>query len=253
MTTPKTPENPASGTPVERDAARVASLVVREAVIASLATIDTGTGHPFATLVGVATAPDGTPLMLLSDLARHTRNIGADPRASLLFAAKPTESDALTAPRVTVVGRAKVSERDGAKQRYVRRHPDAGGYAEFADFRIFELDVEAAHLVAGFGRISTVPAAAIIGEAASADALLHAEREIVEHMNSDHADALALYAGRAPGTTDIRMTGIDPWGLDLRIDGAGQRITFATPITTTSDVRRILSELADEARRRSDC
>lgn len=252
MTTPKTPENPASGTPFERDAARIASTLVREAIIASLATIDAGTGHPFATLVGVATAPDGTPLMLLSDLARHTRNIAADPRASLLFAAKPTGSDALTAPRVTVVGRAKISERETAKRRYLERHPDAAGYAEFADFRVYELEVEAAHVVAGFGRIATAAAAAMIGDAALADALSESETNVVAHMNSDHGDALALYAGQPNRTGGIRMTGIDPWGLDLIVDGLGQRIAFPAPIRTMSDVRRILSAMAEDARHRSD-
>ena len=158
-----------------------------------------------------------SPLLLLSDLAQHTRNLVADPLVSLLFEAPPGYPDPLAGPRLTLLGRAERCDDAHAAARFAARHPSSAVYAGFADFHLYRVVVERGHLVAGFGRISWIEGGDL-RFAADASALAAAEAEIVAHMNADHADAIALYAERLLGRAGDgwRMTGIDPEGLDLR-------------------------------------
>jgi len=128
---------------------------------ASLATLD-DRGSPFASYVVIAPASDLAPLLLLSRLAVHTRNLERDPRASLLFVREPDPgSESMTAVRLTLIGRATKDADPGLLRHYVDRHPDAGRYAGFGDFSIYRFETNAGHLVAGFGRIVTLSAAEI--------------------------------------------------------------------------------------------
>jgi putative heme iron utilization protein len=111
-------------------------------------------GGPFVSYVVAAPAADGSPLMLLSRLAEHTKNLERDPRASLLFVREPTPGEeAMTALRLTLVGRCAKDGDPDSKRRYLDRHPDAARYADFADFSLYRFKIEAGHMVAGFGRI----------------------------------------------------------------------------------------------------
>ena len=120
-----------------------------------LASLMAGTGAPYASLVNVASF-DGAPLLLLSQLAWHTRNILADGRASLLLCTAAEGQDPLGSPRVSLMGRISASEDPQAREIYLSQHPNARSYADFADFRYFRLNVETAHYVAGFGQIITL-------------------------------------------------------------------------------------------------
>lgn len=120
---------------------------------AALATLGSG-GVPFASYVVTAPSGDGAPLMLLSRLAEHTRNLERDARASLLFVREPPAGEeSMTAARLTVTGRCMRDSDAEAKALYIARHPDAARYAGFSDFSLYRFEIEAGHLVAGFGRI----------------------------------------------------------------------------------------------------
>jgi len=119
---------------------------------ASLATLEPG-GGPFASYVVTAAAPDGAPLLFLSRLAVHARNLERDPRASLLFVREPAGGEAMTAMRLTLTGEARKDGDPALRERFLARHPDAARYAGFVDFSIYRFEVAAAHFVAGFGRI----------------------------------------------------------------------------------------------------
>jgi putative heme iron utilization protein len=141
--------------------------LIQEAVgaggVATLATL-TAEGAPFASYV--LTAPDqhGAPLMLLSRLAVHTKNLERDARASLLYVRRPASGEeAMTAVRVTLTGRALKEDEEDARRRYIARHPDAARYAGFSDFSVYRFEIIAAHLVAGFGRIVTLTAGDLRG------------------------------------------------------------------------------------------
>lgn len=131
------------------------------ATTATLATIDVGTGHPYASLVEMATLPDGRPLLLLSRLARHTRNLEVDPRAALLIDQRTTVASPLAAERASVMGTMKRTDETLCQPRYVARFPGAEAWVGFGDFGFFVMDIASAHLIAGFGRIVEVPGSAL--------------------------------------------------------------------------------------------
>jgi len=213
----------------------------------------------YASLVALACDHDASPLLLLSALAQHTRNIAADPRVSLLFdgaaAAARSEpaSDPLAEPRVSVIGCAAPVDDARLLARFTARHPGATQYAGFGDFRLYRVAVERGHLVAGFGRIAWVEAAQLVLPGAAAT-LAAAEGEIVAHMNADHAEAVGLYAARLlrRGGEGWRMCGIDPEGIDLRHGAETARLDFAdhalAPVRDPAAARQALVALAQQAR-----
>ncbi len=113
---------------------------------------------PYASLVLAACDGPGNPLLLISDLADHTRNIRADARVSLLYDGTGGLDDPLTGPRVTLQGEAEQVEDSSLMDAYLDRHPSADTYAGFGDFHLFRVRPVRAHLVAGFGRIHWIEA-----------------------------------------------------------------------------------------------
>ena len=212
------------------------------------------TGWPYASLVLVAADQDGTPLLLLSDLAVHSRNIAADPRVALLFDGTGDRVDPLTGPRVTVLGTAEAATAPRQQARFLARHPGAALYAGFADFKLYRIAVSRAHMVAGFGRIDWIAREDLLFDMPATAALADCERDILDHMNADHPDALDLIATRLLGRagTGWRMTGIDPEGCDLRREGAVARAPFATDVSDAETARAELVRLTREARSRSE-
>ena len=226
-----------------------AKKLLREARSGALATLMPGSGDPYCSLVNVATATDGSPLLLLSRLAVHTRNVAADPRASLMLA-ESREGDPLEGARVMLMGIVGVTDDPAARRRYLERHPDAALFAEFADFAFYRLALDAVHLVAGFGRIVDLAPADVLVDLGGADALIGAEPEIIAHMNGDHADALRLYATELLGAADgaWRCAGCDPEGLELQLGRAALRLRFPHRVNSPGVLRQVLKDLADQAR-----
>jgi len=228
--------------------AATARQLLRAADRATLATVQP-LGWPYASLTLLALAQDGNPLLLLSDLAEHTKNLRHDPRVSLLIDGTAGRDDPLTGPRVTVLGKAAEVADPPLLARFTRRHPSAERYAGFADFRLYQVRVARAHLVAGFGRIDWIEAAALLSP--RAPALAAAEADILAHMNQDHSETLDLYAERIAGRgkgTGWRMTGIDPEGCDLRRGGCVARLDFRAPVGDAEAARAELARLAKLAR-----
>ena len=210
-----------------------------------------GTSHagaPYVSLVAVACDHDASPLLLLSQLAQHTRNFAGDDRISLLFDGTRDLPDPLAGPRLTLLGRISRCDWAGPRARFLARHPDSAGYAGFGDFSLYRIAIERGHFVAGFGRISWIEGAALRFEA-DAGALAAAEPEILAHMNQDHVDAIALFARKLAGKsgTGWCMTGIDPEGLDLRSGSDAARIDFAEPVLTPAASRTALVALTRTA------
>lgn len=209
-------------------------------------------GAPYCSLVAVATDPDGSPLLLISRLAIHTRNILADGRVSLMLDER-TAGDPLEGSRIMLAGIAKQVEGDGAviaRRRYLAAHPSAEMFIDFPDFSIFSIEVQNAHLVAGFGRIVDLKPSQFLTDVTNAAALIAAEPGAVAHMNEDHREALNLYAtvllGALPG--DWICTGCDPDGLDLQNGRQILRLPFPQRVEEPGALRKVLKELADRAR-----
>ena len=234
-----------------RDPAVFGRLLARGCTRAALAT--SLNGAPYASLVLFTVDLDASPLLLLSDLAQHSRNIAFEPRVSLLLDGTEGRADPLTGPRLTLLGRALPTNDPRCLGRFMWHHPASAVYAGFRDFRLFRVVVERGHLVAGFGRIEWINGVDFLFEL-DASALAAAEFEILRHMNEDHSDAIAHYARGLLGRsgTGWRMTGIDPEGIVLRCDGETARLDFAapirTPILTPDAALAALVQLADAAR-----
>jgi putative heme iron utilization protein len=209
--TPRAEELPPPG---PGDHPALAKALLREALTASLASLDPAGGHPFVSLVAVATDFDGAPILLASRLALHDRNM---------------------------------------RGRFLARHPKAALYIDFPDFGFWKIAPEAAHLVAGFGRAPELSGADLLTPLAGTESLLAGEADAVAHMNTDHAEAVGLYAnrlGRAPAGA-WRITGLDPEGMDLMLEDRGLRIPFPQRVEDPSGLRATLVRMAQTARETS--
>lgn len=242
--------NKSSELPAKSEIAASARALMRRAFKGSLATIQGGSGYPYASLITLATDPAGAPIFLISKLARHTANLAQDPRASIMVDETGALADPLQGARLTFYGRAEPTSEEGVGRRFLARHPEAAFYAGFPDFGFWRLRVAGAHFIGGFGRIFDLDPNDLLVPLAGAEGLVEAEPDIVAHMNEDHADALELYAtalGDA-GPGPWRMAGIDPEGFDIVLGGEARRIPFAQKVTTPAEARTELVRLATEAR-----
>lgn len=219
--------------------------LLRRARTGTLGTLNAGEGAPYASLVNLATDVRGCPVILVSTLAWHTRNLLADPRASVMVAELPPEGDALTGARVTVMGRFSRVESCQVSRRYLARHPAAELYAGFGDFAFWRLEPEVAHAVAGFGRIETIPADEMFP---SADEMIALEEGAVRHMNDDHDDAIQRYAEKLLGATPggWKITAIDTDGADLRRGEQVLRLPFEAPVHSGGGLRLLLAKLGEQ-------
>jgi putative heme iron utilization protein len=232
----------------DREAIDRARGLLRGANHGALATLDRRNGAPIATLVAVATDRDGAPLLLLSDLAEHTKNLARDPRVSLLLDGTQGLQDRLTGARLTVVARTEATDDAAAAARYGLRHPQSAMYAGFGDFHLYRLVIERAHLVAGFGRIDRIEGSDLMVAPGLVVDLAAIEPGAIAHMHDDHHDALVVLAGAAPGE-DVALAAIDADGFDLSCAGRPRRIEFAGRLTSVSDLRTALAASTRAARR----
>jgi hypothetical protein len=230
---------------------KLARSLLRRSRQGALATLQAGSGDPYCSLVNVASHPDSSPILLISRLALHTKNILADARVSLMLDERAA-GDPLEGARIMLAGRAEQAGEDEPvlRRRYLNAHPSAEVFVEFKDFSFFRIRPLAAHLVAGFGRIVDLEPEQFLTDLADAGALLEAEQGAIEHMNADHREAMNLYATRLLGAaaSDWRCTGCDPDGIDMQAGNATLRLDFAEHVNTPAALRQALKQLADRAR-----
>ena len=232
------------------ETAVAARRLVRSSGRATLATALAGDGWPYASLVMVACAQDASPLLLISELAEHTRNLALDPRASLLFDGTIGLDVPLTGLRATVLGPVERCDDTAMLDRYVRRHPDAESYLTLGDFHLYRMTIERVHVVAGFGAIEWLSADQVVFDVGPHGELAADEADIIQHMNEDHADSVTLYATGLLGLAGAgwTMTGIDPEGVDLGRGSDIARLDFDRLVSDPNAARKTLVELVARAR-----
>jgi heme iron utilization protein len=234
------------------DPARLARSLLRRRRQGALATLTPESGDPYCSLVNVASHADGSPILLISRLAVHTKNILADGRVSLMLDERAA-GDPLEGARIMIAGLAEEAGTEDVaflRRRYLNAHPSAEVFADFKDFSFFRIQPKGAHLVAGFGRIVDLRPEQFLTDISDAAPLLEAEQGAIEHMNADHRDAMQLYATKLCGAEalDWRCTGCDPDGIDMEALGTSLRLDFPRRIVTPAALRQILKQLADQAR-----
>ena len=237
------------------DPGKLAKSLLRRSRQGALATLMAGSGDPYCSLVNLASHPDGSPVLLISGLAVHTKNILADSRVSLMLDERAA-GDPLEGARIMLSGRAEQAgdEKDLLQRRYLNAHPSAEGFVSFKDFSFFKIRPTGTHLVAGFGRIVDLKPAQFLTDLTGAEDLLAAEEGAVAHMNADHRDAMSLYARKLLGAAagDWRCTGCDPEGLDMQDGQTALRLDFPERVTDGTSLRKMLVRVADEARMKID-
>ena len=236
----------------EFDAPRLARSLLRRSRQGALATLMVGRGDPYCSLVNVASGADGSPILLISQLALHTKNILGDCRVSLMLDER-AEGDPLEGARIMLAGLAEEAGGDDVailRRRYLNAHPSAEAFVDFKDFSFFRIRPLGAHLVAGFGRIVDLGPERLLTDISDAGALLEAEQGAIDHMNADHRDTMNLYATRLLGAepADWRCTGCDPDGIDMQAVNKTLRLDFPERVTGPGELRQMLVRLAGEAR-----
>ncbi|MEM7176313.1 MAG: DUF2470 domain-containing protein [Pseudomonadota bacterium] len=235
---------------VDDDVRRAAKTLLRTARHGALASLDPDSGTPMASRVSLATASDGSPVFLISQLSGHFGALESDPRASVLIG-EPGRGDPLAHPRITVFGHASrvtEGERQQLRSRFLARHPKAALYADFGDFAFWKLAITGASFNAGFGKAYAMAGADLI--AVTDRGLETMEAGAVAHMNEDHADAISLYA------TALLQRAEAPWclacldleGLDLVAGDQVARLWFDPPLSSAEELRPRLVALAKDAR-----
>jgi putative heme iron utilization protein len=236
------------------DPSKLAKSLLRKSRQGALATLMTGSGDPYCSLVNVAAHADGSPILLISRLAVHTKNILGDNRVSLMLDERAA-GDPLEGARIMLAGRAEEAGGDAEvlRRRYLNAHPSAEAFVDFKDFSFFRIAPSGLHLVAGFGRIIDLKPAQFLTDISDAAALLEAEQGAVEHMNEDHREAMNLYATRLLGAeaADWRCTGCDPDGMDMQAGSQTLRLDFPERVTSGTELRKMLVRLAGDARSRT--
>jgi putative heme iron utilization protein len=233
--------------------------LVRRAIKASLATVGSAhessieakfDGWPANALVTVAAACDGAPILLLSTLAYHTRNLLADSRASLLIEDTGRFANPQAGPRVSVVGRIVRNDDPAVARRFVARHPAARAYAGFGDFAFYSMDVARLHSVGGFARARWIECENAVLDTTQCREIADAEDDILQHMNTDHANTVLLYAQRFLNAKAKRakVIAVDPEGFDLRVGRTLGRIDFPRAVKSLDQIRAAFVDLAQRAR-----
>jgi len=240
--------------PVDDEARHLAKKLMRTARSGALATNGAEGGMPFASLVSVGTDLDGTPVILTSQLSVHTRLLAADPRCSLLLSVIG-KGDPLAHPRLTLLAQAERLEPGSEKaqairRRYLLQHPKSALYVDFPDFAFWRLNLTSGSLNGGFGRAYRMGREDLLIDLSAFPDFAEFEAGAVEHMNEDHAEAVALYATKLCGAKDgaWRLIGIDPEGLQLALGDEVLRLPFTTPLAGPEELRSRLVSLAQEAR-----
>ncbi len=207
-------------------------------------------GYPFGSVCPFVLDDTGSPIILISTLAEHTKNIDADPRVSLI--AHPCADDMQAAGRVTLVGRAaRLPDKNAFGPRYLRYLPQAEGYFGMHDFHFYRIAVEDVRFIGGFGKIHWIRPERYAPPLAPE--LTAAEEGILAHMNADHRDNLRQYCAHVHSVQalDVQMIGIDCDGFDVRADGQMLRFDFEQPVLDAQQARAALVDLARRSRQAS--
>src|SRR5271170_2159464 len=213
-------------------------------------------GFPFGSVMPYGLDDHANPVFLISTMAMHTQNVQTDPRSSLLVTQPDIVGDPLGASRVTLLGNilpVPESELPEARKLYLARYTNSKYWVDFDDFSFYRMDVVDVYYVGGFGVMGWVSASEYYG--AQPDPLADAATDIIQHMNTDHGDALVQLARVFAGieSEEVAMSSVDRLGFHVRLktqDGTrGARIAFLREVSSPAEARQVLIEMVRQARR----
>ncbi len=203
-------------------------------------------GYPFGSVVPYCADRSGQPVILISDIAQHTKNIVADPRVSLICLDNSAD-DQQASGRVTLLADAiKISADDNdSVWRYYSYFPHSRDYHKTHGFDFYRLEIKKIRFIGGFGRIHWLEAEQFVR---ANPFKLEEEQGIVSHMNEDHADAIRHYCATSEIATSHEkspeMVGIDAEGIHIKVGKAIHRLTFEQPVKNGGEARKALVDMA---------
>jgi heme iron utilization protein len=216
-------------------------------------------GFPFGSVMPYGLDEHGRPIFLISTMAMHTQNLQADPHASLLVTQHDAEGDPLGASRITLLGNVlpvPKPELIEARKLYLERHANSKYWVDFEDFSFYRMDIVDVYYVGGFGVMGWVSASDY--DHSQPDPLADSMAEIIQHMNTDHKDALVLLARQFAhiDSTEATMTTVDRLGFQVRLRGPdgmrGARIAFLREVSNPAETRKVLVEMVQQARSQAE-
>ncbi|MBF6136474.1 DUF2470 domain-containing protein [Nocardia otitidiscaviarum] len=237
--------------PSAAEEARTVAAATNTATLASLSE----DGGPWASLVTYGLL-GGQPVLCVSRMAEHGRNLLADPRASLAVVSPDAPADPLAGARVTLAGvveRPDGTEAAAAREAHLAAVPAAKYYIDYSDFTLWILRVRRVRWVGGYGRMDSATAEQYA--TAAPDPVIPHARRAITHLNDDHADALLAMArafGGYPDADTASCERADRYGLDLRVTTprgmAVTRVGYFSPIDSIGELRAATVELTRRAR-----
>ena len=237
-------------------AAFTARQLVRNAFKAVLCTnmlpVKGAKGWPLGSLVTIASAWDGSPILMLSNLSQHTQNITRDERSSLVIDGTEGFLNPQEGPRVGIIGRTRPIKDKRFLRRFLNRHPSASLYANFGDFQCYKMEIEKYHYVGGFAQALWIEKQKAVLPRKDWVNIAEAEEYILEHMNLDHPEALRLYGTKLLGKRGKywNMIALDPEGFDLRCGNSVHRVNFTSLVKNENDCRKALIEIVAKSRKK---
>jgi putative heme iron utilization protein len=229
--------------------ARKARALLRRAPAGVLSTWSVSVaGFPFGSLAPFAMTHEGRPLLYLSRLAEHTRNLAAHPRCCLTVV-ESAAGDPQALGRASLLGeahQAPEAEHERLAARYFALFPESREYEQLGDFAFWRLEPVRVRWIGGFGEIHWIERDSWL--LATPD-WQHGEAGIVGHMNEDHRTAMEAMCASLLGESprDVAMLACDPEGFHLRNAGAVRWLPFSRACATANDVRLAMIELTRQA------
>jgi putative heme iron utilization protein len=214
-------------------------------------------GYPFGSVAPFVLDHSAQPVILISTIAEHTKNIIANPKVSLLVFAG--DADLQANARLTLIGEAiKIEKNDvDLRARYLRHLPQAASYFDMHDFSFYRIHITQARYIAGFGKMGWMAADELTGNVllTPLNQLATQETSIIKHMNTDHADSLIAYCKHFHNIAPSRaeMLGIDSDGFDIKaLDSSEKtqilRFNFEHPINDAMSARAALVTMSKAVR-----
>ena len=183
----------------------------------------------------------GSPVFFISSMAMHTQNLQQDARASLLSTQPDVSGDPLGAARLTLLGAVTEAPPAEVRDLYLSRYESAKYWQNYTDFAYYRLEVSGVYFIGGFGVMGWISAEDY--GSARPDPLAEVAPGIIQHMNTDHADALLLIARQLAGETadEAAMTAVDRLGFHLRLRSGdrihGRRVAFLREVRNSDAAR----------------
>ena len=211
-------------------------------------------GYPFGSVMPFVLGHDCQPIVLISTIAEHTKNIIANPKVSLLVFAGAEDLHANG--RLTLIGEAEQLDKNDADlmARYCRYFPESTGYLAMHDFQFYRIHIAQARYIAGFGKMSWMAGDELVHINPQSNEIAALETSMIEHMNADHIESMLLYCQHFHGVTPnrVQLIGVDSDGFDIEAviaeDTKILRFNFAAPIFDANSARAAFVALSKAAR-----